>query len=107
MIGRKIRQGKHWIEFSRVLNLLYNEIMARGWESKAVEDQIESAKSNVIRIRSTRKKSEQDAVRMRDRQGLELMRSRVQQQIERTQSPRYLDMLRAQLSELDQQISKL
>ena len=81
--------------------------MARGWESKAVEEQIQSAAVNPITFNSPRKKSEHEVTRQRTRQGLELMRSRVKQQIERTQNDRYREMLHRELTALDQQLTDL
>ena len=81
--------------------------MARGWESKAVEDQIESARAAVATVKKPAEKSEHELTRIRARQGLELMRSRVKQQIERTQNDRYREMLQKELTALDQQLSEL
>jgi hypothetical protein len=81
--------------------------MARGWDSKAVEDQIESAQAGIAAIKDSNKQSEHELTRIRTRQGLELMRSRVKQQIERTQNDRYREMLHKELTALDQQLTKL
>jgi ribosome maturation protein Sdo1 len=81
--------------------------MARGWDSKAVEDQIESAQVGIAAIKESKKQSEHELTRIRARQGLELMRSRVTQQIERTQNDRYREMLHKELTALDQQLTEL
>ncbi len=81
--------------------------MARGWDSKAVEDQIQSAEISTVTLKKPTKKSEQELARVRTRQGLELMRSRVKQQMDRTQNERYREMLHKELSALDQQLSDL
>ena len=81
--------------------------MARGWDSKAVEDQIESAQAGIAAVKDSNKQSEHELTRIRTRQGLELMRSRVKQQIERTQNDRYREMLHNELTALDQQLTKL
>ncbi len=80
--------------------------MARGWDSKAVEDQIQSAVAATFTEKSAQK-SEHELTRIRARQGVELMRSRVKQQIERTQNDRYRDMLQKELTALDQQLTEL
>jgi hypothetical protein len=80
--------------------------MARGWESKSVEEQIQSAVAATF-IEKPAHKSEQELTRIRARQGLELMRSRVTQQIERTQNDRYREMLHKELTALDQQLTEL
>jgi hypothetical protein len=80
--------------------------MARGWDSKAVEEQIESA-AVAATFTTNPEKSEHELTRIRARQGLEMMRSRVKQQIERTQNDRYREMLDRELTALDQQLSEL
>lgn len=86
---------------------LYNQYMARGWDSKAVEDQIQSAEISTVTLKKPTKKSEQELARVRTRQGLELMRSRVKQQMDRAQNERYREMLHKELTALDQQLSDL
>lgn len=81
--------------------------MARGWDSKAVEDQIESAQVGIAAKKESNKQSEHELTRIRTRQGLELMRCRVKQQMERTQNDRYRDMLHKELTALEQQLSEL
>jgi hypothetical protein len=81
--------------------------MARGWDSKAVEEQIEAAKSKIAVFPNSKQKSAQEVSRIRTRQTLELMRSQVQQQIGRTENVRYLEMLRKELTALEQQLSEL
>lgn len=80
--------------------------MARGWESKSVEEQIQSAVAATFTEKSAQK-SEHELTRIRARQGLELMRSRVTQQIERTRNDRYREMLHKELTALDQQLTEL
>ena len=80
--------------------------MARGWESKSVEEQqneaaaITSAEQKDI---ITKKKAE----RARKLQGLTLMRARVKEQLERSQNPRYVEVLRSELEQIDKQIQEL
>ncbi len=79
--------------------------MARGWDSKAVEEQIEASKSEPVGNKE--KITAEDAGRRRARQGIELSRKRVLHQLEATENPAYQKMLRDSLAELDAQLAKL
>jgi len=72
--------------------------MARGWESKSVEQQQEEASS--AKTRSVPLTPEQ-ATREKRRQGLLLSRQRVLQQLEAASNPRHRQMLEAALADLD------
>jgi hypothetical protein len=75
--------------------------MARGWESKSVEQQQEEAASEKSgRVQLT---SEQIAEAGR-RRGLELSRNRILQQLEAATNPRHRQMLEAALAELNRQL---
>jgi hypothetical protein len=79
--------------------------MARGWESKSIESQIESAESRV----STKKKPDRSAAEiaaLREREGLELSRTRVLHQIETCQNSRYRVILEKALADLDGKLAK-
>ena len=87
--------------------------MARGWESKSVEAQIEARESRPRRSRR-RPATEGEIERLREREILTLSRTRVLRDLEATQKPRYKQMLRkaledleARLTELDQGVSPL
>ena len=76
--------------------------MARGWESKSVESQIESAET------SNQESSHHDTPdpdRMRRHQALLLSRSRVLQQLQASQNPRHREMLNRALAELESQLA--
>lgn len=76
--------------------------MARGWESKFVEAQIDSAET------SNQENSDQDnpdPERMRHHQALLLSRSRVLQQLELSHNPRHREMLNQALADLEEQLS--
>lgn len=79
--------------------------MARGWESKSVEGQIESFASD----RGSSFK-EQITAEQRDRQrqkdGLLLSRKRVLHDIEQSQNPRHLKLLQESLAYLDSKIAE-
>ncbi len=79
--------------------------MARGWESKSVESQQAEAADNKKESR-TRLTAEQ-AARVRGREGLQLSRKRILQQLEAAVDPRRRDMLTAALVDLDKQIQIL
>lgn len=76
--------------------------MARGWESKAVEQQQEEARSLKSGLRqplTPEQKAEQ-----RHRETLELSRKQIVQQLEAATNPRHQQMLEAALAELDRQL---
>jgi DNA-directed RNA polymerase sigma subunit (sigma70/sigma32) len=78
--------------------------MARGWESKSVESQIEDAASRASPGEALT--PEERAVR-RKRQGLELSRRRVLQEIAATRSAVRRTALEQALAFLDEEIGKL
>lgn len=77
--------------------------MARGWESKAVEQQQEEARSQKSDGRqplSAGQKAE-----LRHRETLSLSRKRILQQLEAATNPQHRRMLEAALAELDRQLA--
>lgn len=80
--------------------------MARGWESKSVESQIELAE---IRIRPAPpvRLSPEELARQHQRESLELSRTRVLHDIEAATHPRYREILEAALLHLEKQIAVL
>ena len=83
--------------------------MARGWESKSVEGQMESAASlaPASSEKDKSKNSPELQEKMRKRQGIQLARKRILQQIEASGNERYTEMLRNSLADLDAQLSAL
>jgi len=80
--------------------------MARGWESKSVESQIESAQSQPrAAIRATL--TEAQLKRLREREILTLSRTRVSREMESSRNPRYLELLTRELQAIEQQLQKL
>jgi hypothetical protein len=79
--------------------------MARGWESKSVEQQQEEM--------SERRKSVRDPIspdqqqRNRKREGLLLSRGRLAQQLQAATSPRHRQMLEQAIAELDRQLASI
>lgn len=80
--------------------------MARGWESKAVESQIDEAES---RPTSAPPAAPDPAIaeRLRTRESLELARKRVLHDLSTSHSYRLERLLRASLQHLDEKIAEL
>jgi hypothetical protein len=79
--------------------------MARGWESKSVEEQQSQAASAIAK--SDPRPAPDQLARQRQRQGLLLSRTRVLQQLEIAQNPHHRSMLEGALTELDAQLARL
>ncbi len=78
--------------------------MARGWESKSVEDQIAAAEERKQqRVQLTPEQIEIE----RKRDSLQLQRTRVLRDLENCTDPRYRKTLESGLAYLDQQIAAL
>jgi hypothetical protein len=80
--------------------------MARGWESKSVEAQVQDsaekgATQNAIPLTTAELETH------RRRQVLLLSRARVQKDLQASNDPRYTDQLNRALADLDAQITKL
>jgi len=80
--------------------------MARGWESKSVEDQIEAAESRRAATLGKQLSAVEDA-RARERDQLQLSRTRVLRDIEHANNPRYQEILRGALKHLDDKLLEL
>jgi hypothetical protein len=80
--------------------------MARGWESKAVEGQVQEFESKESRADKRRWTHEQIEIR-RQREVLLLSRARVEKQLQSSQDNRYREQLNRALADLDVQLSKL
>lgn len=84
----------------------YTEYVARGWESKSVEDQISerAAENNDPKKKKpSRSEIENDS----KRQGILLARSRTVTALESTHDGRYRDLLQRTLDHLDSELNKL
>ena len=80
--------------------------MARGWESKAVEEQIESKASTFVA--ATKKARTPDQVqKLIEKRNLEAACAKVRHEIASTQNPRYQEMLARSLSDLESKLAKL
>jgi hypothetical protein len=80
--------------------------MARGWESKAVESQIEDAASRPA-SGPQRPADPVEVERTRERESLQLARKRVVHDLETSHSFRLEKVLRASLQHLDEKIAAL
>jgi hypothetical protein len=80
--------------------------MARGWESKSVEAQIDMAEDR--RAKTTAHKLSCEALdALRKRESLLSSRARVVREMENSQNPRYIAVLTKGLADLDVQLSNL
>lgn len=77
--------------------------MARGWESKSVEQQQEEMSEQRETFRAPISPDEQQ--RNRKREGLLLSRERLTQQLQAATNPRHRQMLEQAIAELDSQLS--
>ena len=80
--------------------------MARGWESKSVESQIESAQSRP-RPRVGKPPSASQITIMREKENLTLSRTRVLRELESSKNPRYVDLLTRELKALEKILGSL
>jgi hypothetical protein len=80
--------------------------MARGWESKSVEEQVQEHQQK--KEESTKKQLTAEQLESRrKREVLLLSRSRVQKDLQASQNPRHRDQLNSALADLDSQIAAL
>jgi len=75
--------------------------MARGWESKSVEAQIEEAESPAVG--KPRLSPEQIEARQK-RETLVLTKKKLQADLERSSNPRHQEMLRKAIEEVEEQL---
>jgi len=80
--------------------------MARGWESKAVEDQIEEARRSQG-VSEGRVQSPEDKERERKVESLKLERSRLTEQLNRARSESHQRMIRQSLEAIEEEIATL
>ena len=80
--------------------------MARGWESKAVEDQIGEAEAKQ-EARRKRRLTPAETERLKLKEALLLERARIVREMERAYMRRHLVMLERGLSHIDAELAKL
>ena len=79
--------------------------MARGWESKSVEAQIDMAESRRTPVRRKAPSSPETLEVIRKKETILLSRTRVVRELGAAQNPRYRAVLTKALAELDAQLS--
>jgi len=79
--------------------------MARGWESKAVEAQVEEASEKDSKYKKRPTPAEVDS--NRKRKSLLLSRARILRDLEQNDNPRYKKILTDALADLDQRLAQL
>ena len=80
--------------------------MARGWESKSVEAQMEDAGA-APGSAPKRSLNDDEKIAQREHERLKLSRAYVLHQIESSTSERYRDSLRKALDDIEQRLAKL
>lgn len=83
-----------------------NDVMARGWESKDVEAQVESGQQPPGHYGNKTKSAEQ-LRRDQERTDLQLSRTRIAHDLESATHPNHRKSLEAALAHLDKKISDL
>jgi hypothetical protein len=81
--------------------------MARGWESKSVEAQIDMAETARAAAPMTTTLTPEALAQVRRRESLSLSRTRVVREMESAQNPRYKAVLGKALADLDAQLKIL
>jgi hypothetical protein len=79
--------------------------MARGWESKSVESQMESARDE--KPLPSRQPSSKEKEAERERQNLLLSRTYVRQRMESANNQKYAESLRNALDDIERRLAKL
>jgi len=77
--------------------------MARGWESKSVEAQIDAAEARHRAVLTNAPDPEQLEL-IRKKENITLSRTRVARELETAQNPRYREVLSKALAELNAQL---
>jgi hypothetical protein len=80
--------------------------MARGWDSKAVELQIEAAEARASQAKAVQASAEQLSAQ-RERESIELSRTRVLQDLASATNPKYKDLLQRSLQFLNEKLRTL
>ncbi len=84
--------------------------MARGWESKSVEEQQNTPNDSYPTADVTEEKERLERVRCetaRKVQALKLNLARIHEQMERSSNPRYTELLSAEAKAMESELAKL
>jgi hypothetical protein len=84
----------------------YNKSMARGWESKSVEAQIDMAEAHRPLKQQTAPSTESLEL-LRKKENILLSRTRVVRELDNAQNPRYKVVLNKALADLDAQLTMI
>jgi hypothetical protein len=79
--------------------------MARGWESKSVEEQMEAAEERATQARA-QELSDLEIAAQKERESLELSRTRVMSDLASATNPRYREILQKSLDFLNEKLAK-
>ncbi len=79
--------------------------MARGWESKAVESQIDSAEERASQAKRIQLTAAQVAIE-REQESVELSRTRILDQLSTARNPKYREQLQQSLEFLNAKLAK-
>ena len=80
--------------------------MAKGWESKSVEEQQTATQAPLTKEEKERI-SREKASKVRELQALRLSCARVREQLQRSQNPRYSELLERELRHLEVQLTEM
>ncbi len=92
--------------FSPVHFLSYNVGMARGWESKNIEDQISAAEAKQ-EARLKENLTSLEVEQQKRKASLQLERARLVREIEGANNARYVALLKRSLSHIETELAKL
>ena len=81
--------------------------MARGWESKAVADQIEEGNSARPPQASNARRTTEERAQLQRIESLQLSKARLLQQLERAANPAYRQVLQNGLQAVESEIEQL
>jgi len=81
--------------------------MARGWESKSVAAQIDAAENHRHRAAKHSPLSPERLEVIRRKETILLSRTRIVHELESSQNPRYRELLKKALADLDAQLSDI
>jgi len=107
-----LQRGRNLAPFASLnaYQAAYNQFMAKGWESKSVEDQ-QSDQQDQIRSQEIVDEKERldrhNAVEARKIQALKMTRARIREQLARTSNERYTVLLNAELQQIDGELQEL
>ena len=90
-----------------VARFAYNGRMARGWESKSIEEQQITAAEDKRHDQAKQESTASEVARRKQKEGLLQERARIVRQIEGGHKRRYLELLERSLAHVDKELSNL